>query len=237
MLTLQKKCPVCFVFSCALVHGYSSAGGNNFAFLPWQESVNVCNYLKFQNTVRHPSSSRRKPAGLFQKCQLNPLIPEAIHLSVPDWNLAISAQLASLMWMGLTHITNLLPTLHVPTHAPWQSIPNPDPQQPTNSEKLFSLPKNPPRSPSPGPCSRRLLLSTPACGHRTWHWRDTQESGSTVSFTAGFTAGLQAPCSDSTHKALSTECHRDRRLHCRRASYKAKIILENRTDTDGPCCS
>lgn len=68
---------------CALVHGYSSAGGNNFAFLPWQESVNVCNYLKFQNTVRYPSSSRRQPAGLFQKRQLNPFIPEAVHLNAP----------------------------------------------------------------------------------------------------------------------------------------------------------
>lgn len=163
MLTVQKKCPVCFVFSCALVHGYSSAGGNNSAFLPWQESVNVCNYLKFQNTVHHPPSSRREPAGLFQKRQLNPLIPEAVHLSVLRLKFGNLSTACKLDVNGSDPHHQSAPHPHVPTCS-LAVNPQPRPLQPTNKEKLFSLPKNTPPSPSPGPCSS-LLPGDCRCPH------------------------------------------------------------------------
>lgn len=222
---------MCFIFSCALVHGYSSAGGNNSAFLPWQESVNACNYLKFQNTVHHPLSSMRQPAGLYKNTNLIPLFLKPYTSVLPDWNLAISAQLASFMWMNLIHITICSPTTY-PHMLPGSQPPTLPPKSPPIRRSYFLCL----RIPLLQLTARRLPLSTSACGHCTWHWQDLHESGSTVSFTAGFTAALQAPCSGSAHKALSRthECHHDLWLH-RWASYKAKNILENHTDTDRPC--
>lgn len=113
-------------------------------------------------TIHHPPGGSQQDFS--KNANLIPLFLKPYTSVFSDWNLAISAQLASLMWMGPTHITNLLPTLHVPTHAPWQSTLNPAPLQPTNKEKLFSLPKNTPPSPSPGPCSS-LLPGDCRCPH------------------------------------------------------------------------